>query len=99
MPEMAAPVSQGVTQAALTRKVEPIYPLQARKQRISGSVVLEITIADDGTVRKVKKISGVPILVGAAVQAVSQWRYTPVLLNGKPIEAQRQVSVVFKLPN
>jgi|SRR5579871_97680 len=98
MPAMAAPVSQGITQAELIHKVDPMYPLQARTQRISGTVVLEITIGEDGTVFNVKKISGESVLVASAIQAVRQWRYSPVLLNGKAVQAQRQVSVVFKLP-
>lgn len=98
MPAMDVRVSEGVTQAALIHKVDPTYPMQARSLRIAGTVVLEITIAEDGTIHNVKKVSGESILVAAATQAVRQWRYSPVLLNGKPVVAQRQVSVVFKLP-
>lgn len=98
LPVMAAPISRGVSQGELIRKVDPVYPLQAREDRIAGSVVLEISVGTDGMVRGVKALSGNPQLAGAAIQAVRQWRYTPTLLNGHPIEATKQITVLFKLP-
>jgi TonB family protein len=98
LPKMDAAISTGVTQGELIHKVEPVYPMQARAQRISGSVVLQITIGTDGTVREMKTISGDSLLAASAREAIRQWRYRPVLLNGKPIEADKQVTVLFKLP-
>lgn len=98
LPKVDARVSQGITHGELVHKVDPIYPQPARAQRIQGAVQLEFTIADDGRVRNVKNVSGDPTLLGAAANAIRQWRYNPVLLNGKPIEVERKVTVVFRLP-
>jgi TonB family protein len=97
-PSLDAAVSQGITPGRLIHKVNPVYPAQARSQHISGMVSVEITIADDGSVRDVKEISGTPLLADAARDAIRRWRYTPFLLNGKPVEVQKQISVTFKLP-
>ncbi len=98
LPIMGAALSQGITQGELIHKVDPVYPMQARAQRIAGSVVLEIMIALDGSVHNMKTVSGDPILATSARDAVRQWRYRPVLLDGKPIEAEKQITVLFKLP-
>jgi protein TonB len=65
--------------------------------RLEGSVTLDASVAEDGTVREVKVLRGQPILAAAAVAAVQQWRYSPSLLNGKPTPAQRKITVTFKL--
>jgi TonB family protein len=98
LPVMAAPVSHGVTQGELIRKVEPVYPLQARAERITGPVVLEIRVSQDGMVRNIRTVSGDPQLASAAVDAVRQWKYAPTLLDGHPIETTKQITVLFKLP-
>jgi TonB family protein len=98
LPSLAAPVSQGITPGKLLSKVEPVYPQAAKMQGVAGTVVVEMTITEDGKVRNVKQISGVPILAQAASDAIRKWRYSPFLLNGKPLEVQKQISVVFKLP-
>jgi TonB family protein len=98
LPVMSAPVSHGVEQGKLIRKVDPVYPVQARAQHIGGSVVLEIRVAEDGMIRNVRTVSGDPQLVTAARQAVRQWQYSPTLLDGHPVETTKQVTVLFKLP-
>ena len=98
MPSLAARVSTGMTEANLIRKVEPQYPPEARIQKLAGSVVLEATIADDGSVRDVKVVSGESLLAGAASAAVKQWRYSPSRLNGSPVSVQKRITIVFKLP-
>jgi TonB family protein len=98
LPSLDAPVSQGITSGRLIRKVNPVYPAQARTQRLSGTVALEITIAEDGSVSDIRQISGNAMLSTAASAAIRQWRYIPFLLNGKPIEVQKHVTVLFKLP-
>lgn len=97
-PALGAPVSQGIKDAVLIHKVNPTYPTQARVLRLSGSVKLDITIAEDGAVRDVQVVGGPPVLVAAATEAVRQWRYSPSLLSGKPIEVQKRITLVFKLP-
>lgn len=98
LPVMAPPVSRGRTQGELIHKVDPVYPLQARTERLTGAVVLEVRIAENGTVRDIRTVSGDSQLAGAAVEAVRQWQYAPTLLDGSPIETTRQVTVIFKLP-
>lgn len=83
----------------LVHRVDPIYPTVAREQRIQGTVTLRISIAADGTVHNIEVVSGSPLLTGAAVDAVRQWRYRPTLLNGKPVQADNEISLVFRLSN
>lgn len=98
LPVMSAPVSHGVRQGDLIRKVDPVYPLQARDQHIAGPVVLELHVAEDGKIRGIRTVSGDPQLATAALQAVRQWQYSPTLLDGHPIETTKQVTVIFELP-
>jgi TonB family protein len=98
MPEFAAPVSKGVVAPVLVKKVTPMYPTQARVQRLSGSVILDATVAPNGSVNKVAVVSGPPILAAAASAAVREWRYKPAMLDGKQVETQQRITVVFNLP-
>jgi len=98
MPRRVAPISQGVQGGELVRRVEPLYPLQAKTLRQQGTVVLQAFVAETGLVREVRVVSGPPILGQAAVDAVKQWRYKPFQLNGKPVEMETQVKVAFRLP-
>ena len=98
LPTVELRVSQGVTEAKILRKVEPTYPAEAFTQRLSGTVTLTATIAEDGSVPEVKVLKGEPILAAAAVAAVRQWRYSPFLLNGKPIAVQKAITIIFKAP-
>jgi TonB family protein len=98
LPEADLRVSNGVTEATLVHNVLPVYPTQARAKHLDGAVILEITIAEDGRTRDLKVISGSPMLAKAAIEAVRQWRYRPSLLNGNPVAAQKQITIVFKNP-
>ncbi len=97
-PFVALPVSQGVTGGRLTRKVEPVYPKEARVQHIEGAVMLDALVGEDGNVHEVTVKSGQPLLAQAAAQAVKQWRYQPFQLNGKPVSLHNQITIQFKLP-
>jgi len=98
LPSNSLRTSQGITGGALTHRVNPIYPTQARIQRIEGTVVLEALVGEDGNVHDVKVSSGSAVLASAAKQAVEQWRYQPFQLNGKPVSMATSVKIVFKLP-
>lgn len=99
MPPPPAARQPAVLQAAeLVRRVDPVYPTFAKEQKIQGAVNLRIKIAADGTVHDIEVVSGSPVLARAAVNAVRQWRYRPTVLNGKPIQVDSEVSVVFHLP-
>ena len=98
LPAFGARVSTGVIEASLIRRVNPIYPPEARIQRLAGLVTLDATVAEDGSVHNLKVISGPSLLASAATTAVKQWRYSPSMLDGKPIEVQKRITIVFKLP-
>jgi len=78
-------------------RVEPRYPQMAIIARISGPVELEGIIAVDGHIRGLHALSGSPLLVPAAIEAVRQWVYEPTLLNGKPVEVIAPITVIFRL--
>lgn len=86
-----------VQQANLIRQIKPVYPPLAKQARISGVVKLNAVIAKDGTIQQLNVISGHPLLVPAAVEAVKQWQYKPTLLNGEPVEVATQIDVNFTL--
>jgi protein TonB len=98
MPQLGVRVSQGIIEAKLIHKVEPVYPQQARARGLTGSVILDATIAEDGSVRALKIIDGPSLLSASATAAVRQWKYSPAILNGNAIEAQKRITINFKLP-
>ena len=78
-------------------RVQPAYPLLARQVRVQGLVVLRAVISRDGAIENLQVLSGHPMLVQAAVDAVRQWRYRPYVLNGEPVEVETEVKVNFIL--
>jgi protein TonB len=102
MPVPTAPTirqfrTSSMLQGSLIRRVEPVYPPLARSARIQGPVVLAAIISKAGSIERLQVLSGHPMLVKAAVDAVSQWRYRPYVLNGEVIEVETQITVNFKL--
>jgi len=92
-------VGGDVLAAKMIRRVMPIYPALAKQARISGTVRLDGKIARDGTISELKVVSGHPLLVPAALDAVRQWLYRPTLLNGEPVEVSAPIEVNFTLSN
>lgn len=90
-------VISSLAEGALVNKVQPLYPPVAKSMRIQGPVVLTAVIDTNGEVVHLQAISGHPLLIGAALDAVRQWRYRPYLLNGSAIEVETRVTVVFSL--
>jgi protein TonB len=90
-------VGGNVQQAKLIKQPRPVYPPLAKQARISGVVHLNAVIAKDGTIQNLTLISGHPLLVQAAMDAVRQWVYAPTLLNGEPVEVVTQIDVNFTL--
>ncbi|HUJ30254.1 MAG TPA: energy transducer TonB [Candidatus Acidoferrum sp.] len=90
-------VGGNVQQAALIHQVLPVYPQIAKTAHISGTVILHAIISKDGTVQELQYVSGPPLLMRAAMDAVRQWRYKPTLLNTEPVEVDTTISVVFTL--
>ena len=97
--EARAPLKRGsgVMEALLINRVEPTYPPIARVAHVSGAVVLSAVIAADGSIQSLHVVSGPALLVGAALDAVRQWRYKPTLLDGEPVEVQTLITVNFVL--
>jgi TonB family protein len=69
----------------LISKVTPLYPPAAEKEHLSGDVVMDVTLKEDGRVAQVNLINGDPLLAEAATSAVKQWRYQPLVVEGKPV--------------
>lgn len=86
-----------VESAKLIFGPHPEYPPLAKMARISGTVRLDALISKDGTIQDLKVISGHPLLVKAAMDAVSRWRYQPTLLNGDAVEVATEIDVNFTL--
>jgi len=90
-------VSPGVSAGFLVHRVDPAYPPIARAARVEGTVVLAAVIARDGSIENLRALSGPAMLVGAAVDAVSQWHYRPYRLGDQPVEVETQITVNFRL--
>ena len=77
--------------------VAPVYPATAQSARVTGTVILEALIAENGSIGDVKVLRSVALLDTAAVEAVRQWRFTPTLLNGVPVQIILVVTIAFTL--
>lgn len=88
-----------VQMANLVTKADPVYPPLALQARISGQVRFTVIIGKDGAIQNIQLVSGHPLLVAAATDAVSQYVYKPTLLNGNPVEVITTVDVNFTLGN
>jgi protein TonB len=95
----ASRIRQGgsVQAALLINRVQPVYPPLARQTRIAGTVRLHAIISKQGSVESLEVLSGHPLLVRAAMDAVQQWKYKPTLLNGEPVEVDTTIDVIFSL--
>jgi periplasmic protein TonB len=98
LPQLGFSASQGLSGGSVEHTVLPTYPREAVTLRLEGSVVLRAVIDQDGKVGQLKTISGDPILVRSAIEAVSQWHYQPYLLNGHPIARETEITLTFKPP-
>ena len=88
----------GQVQAAkVIAQPQPLYPPLARQARIQGNVILHAIIDKDGRVGELQVISGHPLLVQSALDAVKNWRYQPTQLNGEPVEVDTTITVSFVL--
>jgi periplasmic protein TonB len=90
-------VGGNVQGAKLLHQVQPIYPQIAKTAHVSGTVLLHAIIAKDGSIQELQYVSGPPLLMRAAMDAVHEWRYQPTMLNGEPVEVDTTIQVVFTL--
>jgi protein TonB len=86
-----------VQAARLVNQPKPSYPPLARQARIQGVVRFNAVIGRDGSIQNLTLVSGHPLLVPSATEAVRQWRYQPTLLNGDPVEVVTTIDVNFTL--
>jgi TonB family protein len=90
-------IGGNVAQANLISNPKPLYPPEAKRARIQGTVRLDIEVAPDGTVKDISVADGPPELIQSAVDAVKQWVYRPTLLNGEPVAVLTTVDVHYTL--
>jgi TonB family protein len=98
LPKLGAAISQGTGGGVLVHKVQPVYPAEAKRMHVQGSVVIDATVTAQGQVDELKLISGDPMLASAAMDAVRSWKYTPYSLNGQPISKQTRITISFIAP-
>jgi periplasmic protein TonB len=100
-PKVATPqklrVSSGVVEGLKLSAPNPTYPQMARIAHIQGDVILQATISKTGTVENLHAVTGHPILIQAALDAVRQWKYKPYILNGEPVEVETTIKVQFHM--
>lgn len=92
------PVHVKVTDLTIVSKVPPVYPPQAKKDHVSGKVVLDAIIGKDGSMENIKVVKSVrEDLDQRAIDAVRQWKFQPFLLNGDPIEVETTINIIYSL--
>jgi len=94
-----APVRVGgrVKEPRLITRVDPRYPPLAIQTHLQGTVIVDAIIDEHGDVIEVKVVSGPPLLIQSAMDAVRHWKYEPTYLNDEPVPVQLNVTVQFKL--
>jgi len=77
--------------------VDPVYPALAKQTHMQGSVIIDAVIDEHGNIIQEQVISGPPLLIQAALDAVRRWKYEPTYLNDEPVPVQLNVTVTFRL--
>jgi periplasmic protein TonB len=85
------------TVQAVTRTVEPTYPMLAKQMKVQGSVVLQALIGREGNIQDLQVVNGPTILSSAAMEAVRQWRFKPYYQSGKAVETEARITVNFTI--
>ena len=96
-PARVVRVGGNIRAPKLVHDVKPVYPDLALQARVTAMVILEAHVGTDGRVHSVRVLRGHPVFDQAAIDAVRQWRYQPLLLNGLPTEFILTVTLNFKL--
>jgi len=89
---------EAATRELLIQPVDPEYPAAAKANGQRGSVVLQVLIGRDGTVREAKFLQGSLVFARAAIDAVKQWRFKPYLMNGRAVSVQSVITLKFQPP-
>jgi len=90
-------VSSETMEKQIVTKAAPLYPESARKTGLEGVVVLDAVIAPDGSVKRLRPMSGPDLLVQSAAEAVRSWKFEPYLSSGKAVEVETTIAVEFRL--
>ena len=88
-------VSQSEAMAAAVSKVTPEYPALAKQLKLTGTVEVEVVIAETGAVESVTPVSGNPVLTKPASEALKHWKFKPFQENGSAIKVQADIKVAF----
>ncbi len=91
-----AQVPADVMQRLLIHRVEPVYPSEARRRHVEGTIALEIVVGKDGSVASMHAMNGPDVLARAAMDALRWWKFEPYRLNGEAVPVQTTVAVEFK---
>ena len=92
----SAQVPPEIMQKLLVHRVEPVYPAEARKQRLQGVIVLNVVVGTDGAVMRMRPLNGPDILAQAAMDALRWWKFEPYRLNGEPAVVETTLAVEFR---
>ena len=91
-------VDGAVKPPKILRRVEPVYPAEARQARISGVAILEVLVDKTGAVSDAAVLKPLPYgLSEEAVKAVKQWLFQPATLNGQPVDVLFNLTINFTL--
>jgi protein TonB len=96
-PSQVASLPAVDSEKRVVSSVAPEYPAIAKAARIEGTVVIQAVLSKEGAVTQAEAVSGPQLLRGAALAAVTQWKYRPFLLNGAPVPVRTEINVVFTL--
>jgi TonB family protein len=91
-----AQVPPEIMQKLLVHRVEPVYPAEARKQRLQGVIIVNVVVGTDGTVMRMRPLNGPDILAQAAMDALRWWKFEPYRLNGEPAVVETTLAVEFR---
>ncbi len=91
-----AQVPAEVMEKLLVHRVEPVYPSEAKQQRLEGTIALEIVVNREGSVTSVRALNGPDVLAKAAMDALRWWKFEPYRLNGEAVVVETTVAVEFK---
>jgi len=92
----AAQVPAEVMEKLLVHRVQPLYPAEARKEKLEGTIALNIVIGRDGSVQSMRPLNGPDVLARAAMDALRWWKFEPYRINGRPAAVETTVAVEFK---
>lgn len=93
-PEARVPAD--VMQQLIIHRVEPEYPEEARAEKLTGVILLDVTVGRDGTVIATQALNGPPVLARAAMAAIRWWRFEPYRLQGRPAVVATTLAIEFK---